>query len=299
MSNKSNYNTLSETIEETGVGEVGETIPDGKIHRFHTYDDKPGRTSGWYIDFGNYGSFGSWKTGKQYKFCNGRLSKAERKILSKKVKQTRKKEQELRQKKHDEAASTARQIWDDATDAITLDNENNPVIYVPHSYIKRKKITPFKAKVYGGYLIIPMYYSGSLVSIQKIDVEGEKRFQYGGRVKGCFCPIGKLKECIYICEGYATGCSLYEYTGQAVAVAFNASNLYEVALEIRRAFPDTKIIIAADNDVETAIRTGINPGIESAVKAAAPIDAQVIFPSFLGAIDGTDFNDYLTQGGIL
>ena len=38
---------------------------------------------------------------------------------------------------------------------------------------------------------------------------------------------------LIVCEGYATGASLHDATGEAVAVAFNSGNLEAVALDLR------------------------------------------------------------------
>ena len=111
----------------------------------------------------------------------------------------------------------------------------------------------------------------------------------GGRVKGCYHSIGKPAGVLIVCEGYATGASIHESTGHAVAVAFNAGNLPAVALALRAKYPDLKIIVGADDDH----LTDGNPGKAKATAAALAVGGLVAVPSFpAGRGDkDTDFND--------
>jgi len=304
MPRTKNYSTLSEAIEAAGLGIV-ETIPDGNIHRFETPADKHGQESGWYVDYGNGGAFGSWKTGEKHKYFNGNLSKADLIATKARLEADKVAREEALQIKQDLAAGSALGMWNRSEiataigwhpDEGTLSNGGGGAV---HLYSIMKKIKPYKARIFGDWLVIPMYYNGQIVSGQKIDHDGNKRFFIGGRVKGCLCPIGKLKDVLYICEGYATGCSIHEYTGQPVAVAFTAGNLHDVAIYLRKQYPDIEIIIAADNDRETELRTGSNPGLEKASAVATSIRSHYIYPDFEPGIEGTDFNDYLIQGGEL
>jgi putative DNA primase/helicase len=101
-------------------------------------------------------------------------------------------------------------------------------------------------------------------SLQTIAPDGTKMFMSGGRVKGCYFGIGKPKGALIVCEGFATGASIHECTGHAVAVAFNAGNLEAVAVALRTKYPALKIIIAADDDHQTPG----NPGMTKATAAA-------------------------------
>ncbi len=70
---------------------------------------------------------------------------------------------------------------------------------------------------------------GKTWSMQTIAPDGAKRFTPGGRVRGCYYSIGKPAGVLVVAEGFATGASIHEATGCAVAVAFNAGNLKAVA----------------------------------------------------------------------
>ncbi|OJV55741.1 MAG: hypothetical protein BGO22_09560 [Hydrogenophaga sp. 70-12] len=121
-----------------------------------------------------------------------------------------------------------------------------------HDYLTRKGIEAHGVRCSGHHLLIPMRdTSGMLHSLQSIAPDGVKRFQPGGRVKGCYHAIGKPDGLLIVCEGYATGASIHEATGHAVAVAFNAGNLRAVVEALRDKHPALKIIMAADDDART------------------------------------------------
>jgi hypothetical protein len=102
-----------------------------------------------------------------------------------------------------------------------------------------------------------------------------KRFMPGGRVKGCYYAIGKPQGVLIVCEGFATGASIFECTGHAVAVAFNAGNLEAVAVALRRKYPDYKIVVAADDDDQTPG----NPGLSKAKLAVSAASAVLAAPA--------------------
>lgn len=100
---------------------------------------------------------------------------------------------------------------------------------------------------------------------------------------------------LFICEGYATGASIHEATGHAVAVAFDSGNLKPVAEALRRKYPETKLIICADNDQWTEG----NPGTTKAKEAAEAVGAAIVCPSFTDvSTKPTDFNDMVRLSGI-
>ena len=66
-----------EAMAAVGIVCAGDIIADGKIHRFHVEDDKPGKRNGWYCFFGDSipaGSYGSWKLGHKYSWCSKETS---------------------------------------------------------------------------------------------------------------------------------------------------------------------------------------------------------------------------------
>ena len=128
-------------------------------------------------------------------------------------------------------------------------------------------VDPFTGEVIearvGNALIIPIRNGrGEIVSLQGIfayETTGgsNKEFLRGGQKAGCFFRIGppttdESTSVIVICEGYATGASIYEATGATVLVAFDAGNLGRVAKVVRTAKPAIRIVLAADDDRATS-----------------------------------------------
>lgn len=275
--------TLQDAIANAGLGRP-DIIHDGKIHRFSSPDDKSGNKNCWYAGYGTAAAFGCWKNGINQRWHNGNPSTAYNPELTKQIESARIQRGIKIQQKQQQARETAQNLFDSGS---------RPII---HDYPKRKQITPYRAKQNIDVLLVPMYLDDELVNLQRIFPDGTKRFLKGGRIKGCYLPIGKLDKTLYICEGYATGCSLHEYTGQAVAVAFNAGNLASISRYLRDRHPAIKIIIAADNDAHSSKNTGL----DKARTAADLIGAAIIYPDFKNEeFSGTDFNDYLIAGGKL
>jgi putative DNA primase/helicase len=189
--------------------------------------------------------------------------------------------------KHQAAAAEAERRWQDGRPC------------TEHPYLSTKGVQAHGVRSDGaGGLLVPMRdAAGNLHSLQTIAADGDKRFLSGGRATGCYHAIGKPKGgALIVCEGYATGASIHEATGQAVAVAFNAGNLQAVALGLRAKYPALKITIAADDDHLTEG----NPGTTKATAAAQAVGGCVAVPMFPpGRPDkATDFNDLHKLAGL-
>lgn len=272
-------NQFRQAMLAAGIHYSDEIIADGNLHRFHIDGHKRGSLNGAYtlhINGHPAGYFQDFKTGVSqiWKF-NGdsRVSYA----LIKQIKEEKlKREIEIRLK-HEYAAKNAVCIWDKSKPIAQQED---------HFYLIKKRIQPHGSRLYRESLAIPIYNeSDQLVNLQFINPQGEKRFLYGGRKRGCFHIIGDLSEKLLICEGFATGASLYEDSGQRVIVAFDAGNLLPVAKNIRELSPDAEIIICGDNDL-----SGV--GQNKARETALAIGGKVLIPS----IADMDWNDYLTGG---
>jgi putative DNA primase/helicase len=157
-----------------------------------------------------------------------------------------------------------------------------------------------------GDLLVPMRDAESqLLNVQTIRGElpqsdaPSKLFARGARKSGLWHTItGDNPEdgTLLICEGYATGATLREASGRRVVVAFDCGNLIHVARELRRLHPHARIVIAGDDDRDTAARTGRNPGREKAEAAARAVRGLAIFPQ--GLTSGSDFNDLAASEGL-
>jgi putative DNA primase/helicase len=167
-----------------------------------------------------------------------------------------------------------------------------------HHYLVAKRVQPHRIRQIGDYLLVPMYAEGRMWSHQTIAPDGSKRFLTGGRKRGTYFPIGGPPDStLLLCEGFATGASLYEALNIATAVCFDAGNLVHAGVALRHKFPHVRFIYCADND----IRTLGNPGITRATEAAAKTNGTVAFPEFgLAALKEpypTDWNDMSVRYG--
>ena len=143
-----------------------------------------------------------------------------------------------------------------------------------------------------GRLLVPLCAEGRLVNLQFILPTGDKRYLTGGRVQGCYSPMGRITEgCrLYVCEGWATGATLHAHTLSPVVCALSAGNLKAVATAMRERYGDTlDLVIAGDDDRQTLG----NPGRNSANRAANAVGARVVFPEWPADAPETlsDFND--------
>ena len=263
---------------------------DGAIHRFST-NGKPRDDSGWYslhTDGIAAGAFGCWREGMQSTWCaksDNAMTAAELDTHRTRIKAIQvQREAEVIQRQQSAAADAARRV-------------QTASICTQHTYTTAKGVQCHGVRVdTAGALIVPMIdTAGKLHSLQTITPDGDKRFLSGGRVKGCYHAIGKPAGLLIVCEGYATGASIHEATGHAVAVAFNAGNLEPVALALRGKYPQLKIILATDDDH----RTDGNPGLTKAQAAARAVGGFLAVPSFPAhrPDKATDFNDLYQLSG--
>lgn len=266
-------------MHNAGIPYSGEIVPDGIAHRIHIDGHKLGSSNGEYklhIDERPAGYFKDYKSGVYQPWNNIHGSRVSYTSIKNINKDKLKREADLFQK-HNEAASKAVYILNHAKPLTSL---------ASHAYLLRKHIQPNGARLYKDALVITIYNeSARLVNLQFINALGEKRFLTGGRKRGCFHILGNVTTRILICEGFATGASLYEETGQRVVVAFDAGNLLPVAMNIRELSPDTEIIICADNDLSRIGQT-------KAREAALVIGGKLLIPFS----PGLDWNDVLTGG---
>lgn len=184
--------------------------------------------------------------------------------------------------------------------------------YVPDGesdYLRKKRVLAHGLRFSpsgNGTLAVPMLRDGRIVGLQIIRGEDrgnklEKQYWPAGMDKvGAFHQLGGApRDLALVCEGYATGASLFEATGIPTLVAFDAGSLMPVVAGLRKKHPRLKILICADDDYLTPN----NPGVEAARLAATAHDAAWLAPEFAeerpttkkGA---TDFNDLHAQEGL-
>lgn len=142
-----------------------------------------------------------------------------------------------------------------------------------------------------GDLVLPVYSStkgeeGKLINVQTIGANGFKRFQKGGDALGGYMLLGKDEgKLAYVCEGFATGATVYQATGRNVYIAFSANNIEMVA----KNKADYVGAIAADAG---------KAGIAAAEKTGLPIAPPPFTPEQLLVASGDDWNDYAALMGL-
>ena len=267
---------------------------DGKLHRCATEEGKRGNHNAAYVlhldgvPAGGYQNHQDGAGWQNWRANIGRPYTAEEsKAYRTRIDADRKQRKAEEAQRHADAAKLAGDEWSKAKAAQS------------HPYLERKGITGHGLRVRGGLLVVPMRDTdGQLHSLQTIAADGAKRFQAGGRKLGCFFTIGQIEPEGVLCivEGFATGASVHEATGHAVAVAFDAGNLLPVAQAIRAKYPELRLAICADDDYQTAGNTGIAKGRE----AAKMVGAVLVVPDFDDTRpDGaTDFNDLHQAQGL-
>ncbi len=258
--------------------------PDGAIHRFRVPEDKPGSLNGWYVlylDGIASGAFGSWKAGGASTWCSREpVDAREAAQIRERVELARRQREAEQRQRHERAVAKANHLWRNARRA-------SP----DHPYLVAKGVRSYGLRQRGAELLVPLYLDGRLVNLQRIAPDGGKRFLFGGRIKGTYSPLGIIQPgaVLCICEGWATGASLHQHGGYAVAAAMNAGNLMPAAMGLRSRYPAQPIVVAGDDD---RLTEG-NPGRAAANAAAAAVGGEVAFPDWPDNAPEslTDFND--------
>lgn len=245
---------------------------DGKVHAFHVDGDRSYKKNGRYqlhADGHPVGWYGTHKEGVWHRWAAARTSEptaGERAAYAHRMAILKAARDADRQAAQDAASKRAAGLW----------HRSRPAIG-DHPYLRRKQVRAYGIHALRQQLVIPVRdAAGALWSLQFIGPDGVKKFLTGGRTRGCYFAIGRPAGVLCVCEGYATAASIFEATEYATAVAFNAANLEPVALALRTKFPDTRIVLCADNDAQTPG----NPGLTAATRAAAAVHGAMAVPYF-------------------
>ncbi len=257
-------------LDAAGLSTKAAIIADGRLRRFYIKGDKKGSLNGWYVLHAEEimaGAFGSWKHGINETWCaksQNLMTPEERYKFSESIKKaTQEREMEVEAYRQ-RAREKALYIW-----------KVSPPAPAQHPYLVTKSVKSHGIKLYNNALVVPLRnVSGVIQSLQFINEDGSKNFLKGGLKKGCYFAIGTPQSRLCVCEGYSTAASIYEFTGDAVAVSFDAGNLLNVAKVMRSKFPEIELVICADDDSDNETNTGILKARE----AAAAVGALVAYP---------------------
>lgn len=290
-----------EECEASGLIFDDPIIADGQLHRVAHRSSKRGEKDGWYVlhtDGIPAGEFGCWKEPSfqtAWVADIGRsMSLAEQIAHQQRIKVLREQREQARAQAQQAAADRAE---DEIRACIDASDD--------HPYLIAKGIRAHGIKAdSAGRLVIPIINAdGEIQTYQTIDAGGQKRYLKGGKKDGGFYELRGDRRRVFVCEGYATGATIFEATGASVFVAFDTAGLLPVAKAVRQLFPAARIYMAADNDHRTEAATGTNPGITKARAAAREIMAEVVYPEFTAAEKAaenppSDWNDLARLRGL-
>lgn len=281
LNNSIKYQPLKETTSEpisfesfcdSNLGAVPFNVYiDDKIHRFGE------KKKYWYVLHESkrgtgtiYGYCGDWSSfeNKEIFFCSKNTGltlqeKEDLKITQIRIEQFRKAEQEEKKRE-------------------MLEYYNALPIPDSHPYLEKKNaLVMSDLRIDGDSLIIPLYNNkGEIQSLQKIKHNGDKSFFTGISTSGVrYIFYGDKKNPTFLCEGYATGSSIFEATNSTVICAMNAGNLPKVSKDYKGA------IVVADNDGEKGAG-------EEYAKKCEGCD-YILIPE-----EGKDANDYVNEFGL-
>lgn len=262
-------------------GKVFENLLDGRIKRYELDNGKRGNVNGALCVYGNAGKpaawFWSWADSVKQawtSFDAKLMSETERAALRAHQETVNKKREAEQKRVWAEGAAKAEKLWNLAKPAAAGSSGKGADA---HPYLIAKGVKPFGVRVLGDSLVLAARdATGRITNLQFINAQGEKRFLTGGKKIGSYYAIGKPGAVLLICEGFATGASLFEATGYAVAVAFDSGNLLAVGRAIRAKFPEARIVVCGDNDQATQG----NPGRKKAEGAAVAIGGTAVVPCF-------------------
>ncbi len=245
--------SFKQAMQIAGIVTDAPIQTDGTLHRIHVEGDRLRTKNGWYVlypDDPAAGAFGCWKRIISGKWCSKEyknLNQVEKDLYKAKMEAANKLREKAEAERREECRKESEEIWGKA---ILADAE--------HPYLRSKWVKPHGVRQIDNRLVIPVRDSdGILHGLQYISIGGEKRFNTGTAISGCYHSIGKLNGKILIAEGFATGATLNECTGHAVAVAFNCANLKPVAEALQVKYPEIELILCADDDCNT----DGNPGL--------------------------------------
>ncbi len=156
------------------------------------------------------------------------LSGAEKKVLAERDKQ--------RDQERSAAIAEAAAKWEAAKPA----SETN-------GYLERKQVLPHMARLDGKSLLLPVYdRDGEIQSVQTIAADGGKLFHPKAPMKGGRLNFGICIGRSIVCEGFATGASIYEAVPDRVAVGFSKHGVIDLVRELHANGQD--VAIASDRN---------------------------------------------------
>lgn len=155
----------------------------------------------------------------------------------------------------------------------------------------------FRNNKYGRVAVVPMrdingfLWNRQLLNPKKAG-ENNKIFVEDARVEGLFHALQQLVngKPFGIAESYVTAATCFELTGMPMVCAFSSGNLLEVAVALRKKYPDSFIFICADNDRHLV---DANTGLVKAKEVVQTVKrSAIVLPEFGDLPPGRDLSDW-------
>lgn len=256
----SNYGEVKSQLQAAGLV-VDSLEVTGRMIRCRVEGDREKR--GWYVlhevstasnELLIVGSFGVWhgaeKNAQKIKLDGSPLSTEQTAALRKRMAEDLKRADADRKAAAERAAERARKAW-----AACAEDGSSPYLDAKQVQAVGVRFSP------SGAMVVPIRDTHDAIhGLQLIRPGGKsdrslskEYFPAGLAKKGHFHTIGLLRDgdVALLCEGYATGASLFMALHQSVpvVVAFDANNLQPVAEAIRKRHKRIRLLVCADDDI--------------------------------------------------
>jgi putative DNA primase/helicase len=169
--------------------------------------------------------------------------------------------------------------------------------YGVSDYLKRKGVRAhgirFRENFYGRVAIVPMKnMEGQLRGYQILNADGSKVFAKGIQMKGLFHSLVDLQDnmAIGIAESYVTAATCYELLPMPTVTAFSGDNMEHVAVALRARYPNSPLVIFADNDRHLAENKGLIVAHKALKKAQG--NGIILAPQFRKSLETRDYSDW-------
>jgi putative DNA primase/helicase len=201
----------------------------------------------------------------------------------------------LKEKEFEQDLRRIRKFWN-------LSSPTGESNYLQRKGVKAHRIR-FRENTYGKVAVIPMRdVYGQLRGYQILNGNGSKVFAKRIRINGLFHALKDLIDNvpIGIAESYVTAATCFELLPMPIITAFTSENLEKTAEVLRESYPNSPLVIFADNDKHLSQ----NKGIVSAKRALKKAQGNgiILAPQFRGSLKGrgySDWNDLVREIGPL
>jgi phage/plasmid primase-like uncharacterized protein len=172
-------------------------------------------------------------------------------------------------------------------------------------YLMRKGVKAYRIRFrenqYGRVAVIPMTdIQGHLKGYQILNADSSKVFAKGIRLTGLFHQLIDLVDnvAIGIAESYVTAATCYELLPMPMVTAFTGDNMQYVAAALRERYPNSPLVIFADNDSHLSENKGMINAAKALEKAMG--NGIIMSPRFTNIPKGraySDWNDLVREIG--